>query len=379
MELLRRYTSLSANLLAFCRHLRDHGFAIGPAETTVLFRALEMLDPFRDAETLQLTIRASVAKSREQQQKFDELYPKYWKELEQAVDSKIAKDRTPKHTPQKQSSPSLLALKNWLNGKPAEEEVALAEFSAQESTSTKDFSLFSPNELQEIHHLIRQIARTLAVQISRRWERAHTPKRLDLRRTMRNNLRRGGELIELAQLKPQKRKTQLVLLCDVSKSMDLYSQFLIQFIYAFQAASQRIETFVFATDLYRVTTALKRGDYQTAMQKLSASAPGWSGGTRIGSSLDQFCREYRRLLHRNATILILSDGVDTGDIDLLENAMAMMHRRVDRIIWLNPLAGRPGYAPEVRGMQAALPFIDVFASLHSIESLRSLGKIIGRK
>jgi uncharacterized protein with von Willebrand factor type A (vWA) domain len=377
MDLIQRHTSLSANMLAFCRYLRPHGFTIGPAETMVLFKALELLDPFRDAEMLRISIRITLAKTRGQQLKFDELYPQYWRELEKAVDSKIAKDKKPEQSAKKQPATSIQALKSWLHGKPTEEEIQLAQFSAQESNARKDFSLFSPSELQEINQLIQQITRTLARQISRRWERSHTPKKLDLRRTMRKNLRRGGELMELEQLRPQKRKTQLVLLCDVSKSMDLYSQFLIQFIYAFQSANQRIESFVFATDLHRVTSALRTGDFQLALQKLTEAAPGWSGGTRIGGALDQFCQEYRRLLHRNATVLILSDGVDTGDIELLENSMSIIHRKVDRIIWLNPLAGRPGYAPEVRGMQAAMPFVDIFAPLHNVETLRALGKIIG--
>jgi hypothetical protein len=199
---------------------------------------------------------------------------------------------------------------------------------------------------------------------------------LDLRTTMRKNLRRGGELIELARFRPKQQKNQLILLCDVSKSMDLYSQFLIQFVYAFQQLGQRVETFVFSTSLQRITKVLRQGNYRQVLNELSETVPGWSGGTRIGASFEQFYQQYSRLLHGHSTVLILSDGMDTGDIEMLEESMRKIGKKAERVIWLNPLAGRPGYAPEVRGMQVSLPYVDLFAPLHNVESLRALGRVL---
>lgn len=158
--------------------------------------------------------------------------------------------------------------------------------------------------------------------------------------------------------------------------MDLYSQFLLQFSYAFQQNYRRIETFTFSTDLQRITPLLRGLDFQTALEGLQQQPLGWSGGTRIGVSLASLCQNYRRLLTRQTIVIILSDGMDTGEIDLLSMSMHTIHRRVARVIWLNPLAGRPGYTPSARGMEAALPYIDVFASAHNVDSLRLLARYL---
>lgn len=375
-QLLQRHTTLSANLLAFCRHLRQKGFTIGPLESSTMLAALELVDPFHDPELFQYTLRATLARTRREQELFDQIFPKYWKELEKAVDSKIAKDKQPQKSNTRQQAPSLQALKSWLNGKPTEENIELAVYSAQESLGRKDFSLFTAEELQEINKLILLLARRMARQYSRRKERARSASLLDLRNTMRKNLRRGGELIELAKFKPRQQKNQLILLCDVSKSMDLYSQFLIQFVYAFQQVGQRVETFVFSTSLQRITKVLRQSNYRQVLEELSENVPGWSGGTRIGAAFEQFYQQYSRLLQGHSTVLILSDGCDTGDIELLEESMRKISKKAERVVWLNPLAGRPGYAPEVRGMQVALPYVDVFAPLHNVESLRALGRVL---
>jgi uncharacterized protein len=375
-DLIQRRTTLSANLLAFCRHLRQKGFTIGPLETSNMLAALEIVAPFHDPQLFQYTLRATLARTRREQELFDQLFPKYWKELEQAVDSKIAQDEAPRKSGTRQQAPSLHALKSWLNGNPVQDNLELAVYSAQESLSSKDFSLFSAEELQEISKLILMLARRMARQFSRRKERAHSANQLDLRNTMRKNLRRGGELIELAQFQPRQQKNQLILICDVSKSMDLYSQFLIQFIYAFQQTGQRVETFVFSTSIQRISKVLRQGNFREVLAELGENVPAWSGGTRIGESLHQFYTQYARLLHGHSTVLILSDGCDTGDIEVLEESMRKISRRAERVIWLNPLAGRPGYAPEVRGMQVSMPYIDVFAPLHNVESLRALGRIL---
>ncbi|MDX2068561.1 MAG: VWA domain-containing protein [Haliscomenobacter sp.] len=374
--LLQRHTTLSANLLAFCRHLRQKGFTIGPLESSAMLAALDIVEPFHDPQLFQYTLRATLARTQREQELFDQIFPQYWKELEKAVDSKIAEDKQPRKPGTRQQPPSLQALKSWLNGKPAQDNIELAVYSAGESLGRKDFSLFSTEELQEINKLILQIARRMARQYSRRKERARSASMLDLRTTMRKNLRRGGELIELARFSPKQQKNQLILLCDVSKSMDLYSQFLIQFVYAFQQLGQRVETFMFSTSLQRITKVLRQGIFRQVLNELSETVPGWSGGTRIGASFAQFYQQYSRLLHGHSTVLILSDGMDTGDIEVLEESMRKIGKKAERVIWLNPLAGRPGYAPEVRGMQVSLPYVDLFAPLHNVESLRALGRVL---
>jgi len=155
--------------------------------------------------------------------------------------------------------------------------------------------------------------------------------------------------------------------------MDLYSQFLIQFIYAFQFVYRRIETFVFSTSLHRITETLRNEELYNALRQLAKKVPDWSGGTKIGYSLEQFVENFGiKLVDSQTVCLIISDGWDTGDVVSLERSMRFLKKRSRNIIWLNPLKGSPEYEPSTRGMQTALPYIDIFSSAHNLNSLRNL-------
>jgi hypothetical protein len=157
--------------------------------------------------------------------------------------------------------------------------------------------------------------------------------------------------------------------------MDLYSGFFIQFMYAIQNTFKKMETFVFSTQLNRITALLKQNSFTEVMTLLS-NETGWGGGTKIGASLQTFVNDYAKMLNKQTTIIILSDGWDTGASESIERAMQKIHSMGNKVIWLNPLAGYKEYKPEASGMRAALPFIDVFASVHNVESLRNLGRFI---
>ncbi len=379
-DLIQRQTSLTANLLGLFRFLRKQGYRIGPAEEADVLRAIELLEAVKDPELFRAAVKTVVCRSISQKRKFDDLYDQYWKELEKAVDSKVADAPDKNGSQQAQNQPSFQALKSWLQGNTQEEKEETASYSAQEAIGQKDFASFSEEELEEILQLIQLIARSLAFQFSRRQKKTHRHSRLDLRRTLRNNLRRGGEIVDLAFRKPPRNKRRILLLCDVSKSMDLYSQFLIQFIYAFQNAYRSIETFVFSTSLHRVSPQLKNESFRAALRELSEQVPDWSGGTQIGQSLHTFCKEYAgRYLNRNTIVLILSDGWDTGDVDKLQDSMKMIHAKAAKVIWLNPLAGNPAFQPTVQGMVAAMPYIDIFASAHNAASLRKIASHLRKR
>ncbi len=377
-KLPTRHTELSAHVVAFCRYLRGKGMGMGPREQSDALRALEAI-PFDTAETFRLLLRAVLTKSRAEQRLFDEFYRDYWDNLARGVDSKIkevAEEGKQKKSPDaSRSQPSFQALKDWLYGRPVEESAELAAYSAAEVMGRKDFSAFRDDELDEIARLINSIARMLAARLQRRYEKDRRSNSFDLRRTLRMNLRRGGDIIDLAYRRRRKKRLKIVLLCDVSKSMDLYSRFLIQFIYAFQSLYSRIETFVFSTSLHRVTEQLRTGNFKETLDQLAGSVPDWSGGTRIGESFRQFWDDYRKnMLDDRTVVLILSDGWDTGNPELLSETMSRIHHKAARVVWLNPLAGHANYEPATRGMQAALPYVDVFAPAHNLESLR---RVIG--
>ena len=375
-NLITYQTELSTHVVQFCRFLRAKGFAMGPAEQSDALQALATL-PFTDRKIFRLTLRAMLTKSLPEQQLFDKLYPEYWQNLERAVDSKVkpgdATLREKQQPAQNSRQATVQNIKNWLNGDQASEETEMAAYSAAKVLTRKDFSLFSENEIQEVMTLISAIAKTLATRFNRRFQRDDSGNNFDLRRTMRQNLRRGGEIIELEFRKRRQQRLRLVVLCDVSKSMDLYSRFLLHFLFAFQNVYKRIETFVFSTSLHRVTESLRTGNFAESLQNLSESVPDWSGGTKIGASLRDFVENYgSRLLDHQTVVVMMSDGWDTGNIDLLSESMAKIHQKAARVIWLNPLAGSADFQPTVRGMQAAWPHIDVFAPVHNVESLRQL-------
>jgi uncharacterized protein len=376
--ILKRHTTLSANVVGFCRYLRSEGFAIAAPEEADALQILSILSPFSSPESLNLALKTCLARTPTQVERFDELANYYWQQVEKAVDSKVTdQEKAQQNRAQPSPQAQFQNLKDWLYGKnKSEEEAEIHTFSRVETLGKKDFSLLTAEEAKELYDVIQQIARRLARQQNRRYRTADTG-RLDVRQTLRQNLRRGGEILELRRQKKRQERLELVLLCDVSRSMELYSRFVVQFAFAFQQVFRRIETFVFSTKLSKVSEILRGGDFYKNLENLSESVPHWSGGTRIGASLQQFVDEFGdKHLTSRTVIIILSDGWDTDDAAVLTAAMQKIHQKANRVIWLNPLAGQPNFQPSTAAMTAAMPFIDVFAAAHNAEALRGLGRVL---
>ncbi len=373
---LRR--ALSSNLVGFCRHLRNQGLVSGIGEQMDALRALESI-PLREQEPFRMALRTSLAKSTQEQEIFDEHFRKFWYVWESSGEfyrqpPGEEEERSKIHVIDERPKPTFLSIHDWMNQDSESNEVRdSAGYSPFEVDTERDFSQFGSEELNEVIALINKIGKRLATRFSRRMRHSKRHGPMDLRRTMRQSLRRGGELIDLMHHRRRRQRLKLVLLCDVSKSMDLYSRFLIQFIYAFQTVYRRIETFVFSTSLHRITDQLKQQSMDEAVARISESVPDWSGGTKIGASLKQFVEEYSLKVVDPATVvLVISDGWDTGEVEMLSESMSHLKRSARSLIWLNPLKGSPNYEPTTRGMQAALPHLDLFASAHNLNSLRDL-------
>ena len=374
--------SVVERVTGFCRMLRERGLVVTPAESVDAVRLLEWID-LTDRIELHLALRSLLATRREDLAAFDALFAEWWKVSradEQRSRDRVSapKTRVGAHDP-KPGDAAAVALSRWSSASVMPDDDApapLAMPSASESRAKKDFATFEADELDEIERLTRQIARRINARRSRRWKPAQrgSGTRVDLRRTIRLSLKTGGDIVDLARRERKLRRTKLVALCDVSGSMDLYSRFLLQFLYALQHAFARVETFVFSTRLVSISEALRRDEYRAALAALARSETGWSGGTRIGASIAQFVAEWSRLIDRRTLVIILSDGWDTGDPEQLGEAMRDIHRRAGRVLWLNPLSGSPSYKPLTRGMQAALPHVDVFAPAHNVASLAALGR-----
>ena len=329
--MITRQTSLSKNIVHFCRFLRLKGFAVSIEEEILSLQSLQFID-YSNSEVFRLALNASICRNKTQLDGFDDLFHDFWKELDKAVDTKTKEDTKNKTAFQQQ--PSYKAIKKWLHGNGNKEIEEAATYSVQETLLRKDFSTVPEDEVDELMQTIRSIAKRLAAKTNRRYESSYKADMPDLRKTLRKNLRRGGELLDIVHRKPKRNRIKLVLLCDVSRSMELYSAFLIQFMYAFQQVYKRMETFVFSTSLKRITSLLKQKNFSEAMQLLSNENNGWSGGTRIGESLDAFVNEYgKKLIDSKTIVIILSDGWDTGNTELVKTNMEFLHAKSKKIIW----------------------------------------------
>ena len=357
-------------LILFGRELRTHGLSVTPAEVVTAAHVLQVIDTI-DREEVFLSLRSILTTSVDDFPVFDEVFKRFWNKSRSPTSA--AAVRTQAGSQRQFSKGLAFFLEHWGSSLSAgAQPVKVPGAGDTESTSNKDFSEFSNDELDEISRLARRIVRRLARKRSRRWQPVRRGQRVNLRRSLHLSLKTGGELIDLSFRKRRPKRTKLFVICDVSGSMDIYSRLLLQFVYGLQNSFAKVESFVFATSLARITGELKNKTYQRALDRLSSNIRGWSGGTRIGASLATFNNQWLRRIDKRTVVIILSDGWDTGEPEQLAAALSQLRRRAGRIIWLNPLLGSADYAPLTRGMQAALPFINVFAPAHNLASLRSL-------
>jgi uncharacterized protein with von Willebrand factor type A (vWA) domain len=257
--------------------------------------------------------------------------------------------------------------------KPKEHQ-EIPQYSPEEALGRKNFSLLEANELDEVKRFVMSFSRKVALRLSRRWKRRKKGEKIDFPRSIRRSVRYGGEIIELKMQRQKQKPLRLIFLCDVSGSMDIYSQFFMLFMYGLQNYYPQCETFVFSTRLKRITPLLKRRPFERALRLLSENVSDWSGGTNIGAAIHQLHHHHSELLSPNRTIfLILSDGWDRGDSVLLDLEMRNLKKHVRKLIWLNPLLESRDYQPVCKGMSTCLPYLDYFLPCNNFVSLKNLG------
>lgn len=248
-------------------------------------------------------------------------------------------------------------------------------YSGSEALRSKDFSEFTQEELEQARILMKHLKWEIGMRKSRRKVASSKGRFIDARKTMRKSLQTAGVPLKISERKIKMKPRSLIVICDISGSMDRYSRLLLQFIHTIENDMAKVEAFVFGTRLTRITRILKKRPIDEAITRVSREVQDWAGGTRIGESIQAFNAEYaRRVLRNGAVVLIISDGWDRGDPQLLGTEMMRLQRSCYRLIWLNPLLGSPRYQPLTRGMQAALPFIDDFMPVHNLESLELLAE-----
>jgi uncharacterized protein with von Willebrand factor type A (vWA) domain len=259
-------------------------------------------------------------------------------------------------------------------------EVLSVRYSRAEVLRERDFATYTPAEFIEARRLMADLRISGALRRSRRTQPSGRRRgRPDLRRTVRRALRSGGEPIDRAFMEPATRPRRLVLLCDVSGSMEPYARALVRFLHAAVVGRTRVEAFALGTRLTRITRELSSRDPDAAIAAAARRVVDWSGGTRLGEGIQQFNDDWGvRGMARGAVVVILSDGWDRGDPELLAEQMARLQRVAHRVVWVNPLKASPDFAPLARGMAAALPYVDEFVEGHSLASLEHLAEVCAR-
>ncbi len=260
----------------------------------------------------------------------------------------------------------------------AEVEVPLAMASDEEQLAGKRFDALEPHELAQLYRLMSRLEVATPLRRTRRHERSRHGRRADLRRTLRASLRTGGEPIRLAHRRRRVTPRRLVMLCDISGSMEPYARAYLQFLTSAAGSGPHAEAFVFATRLTRLTRALAGRNPERAIQRAAEAAPDWSSGTRIGDALKAFNdRHGRRGMARGAVVVILSDGWERGDPQLVGREMERLARLAHRIVWVNPRVGASAFSVQAGGMVAALPHCDALVSGHSFDALAEVAEAIG--
>lgn len=366
---------IAASIVEFCRFLRFKGFQANMRQTLTALEAAKAVDAATPS-SLACSLQTSLCSTGEEWERFPTLFSEFWREPQ--TPPRIVPGERKRHSKDKQQEnadgPSIFIDQPAHKGAAAiATGKAIYGASAQQRLKKVDFSEVAVDDLAELEEISMRLLRKMTLRLSRRLMIAERAGRVDLRRTIRRSIRHGGDPITLAYKSRKPSKCNFVILLDVSGSMNFYSMFLVRFAYALQANYRRVATFLFSTNVVPISDLLHTRSLREALRRLSQRAAGWSGGTKIGDSLQQFSRLFaNKVLTRETVLMILSDGWETGEPGSLADQMRSLRRRVSRILWLNPLLGLKDYQPLTRGMAAALPYVDVFAPAHNLESLLAL-------
>jgi hypothetical protein len=398
---------LLANLLVLGRDLRNAGLPIGSGQVLSLVEAVAAVDP-RRKDDFYAAAKTTLVTGPDQIPVFDAIFDQYWRRVTNTVapvEFSVPDPRTSAEAPDSEQSTqqqdesegeqgqveqasekAVVAVEDSAetseNAPDQQEMEAPPEdvmvFSAREVLRKKDFSQFSSDEINEARRMIESMTWRLGTRKTRRLEKANNGDYIDYRRTLRGAMKYRGIPLDLRRRRRKDRMRPLILICDISGSMDRYSRLLLRFVHALEHGLDTVEVFVFSTRLTRITRELRKRDVDSAIEQVVKSVDDWSGGTRIGEAIKTFNFKWaRRVLRSGATVIMISDGWDRGDPQLLSKEMSRLQRSCRRLIWLNPLLGAPGYQPLTQGIRAALPFVDAFLPIHNMESLEALARLLG--
>ncbi|SLN68647.1 VWA domain containing CoxE-like protein [Ruegeria meonggei] len=388
---------LAQNITHFARALRKAGLPIGTGRVVDAIRAVQAAG-FTEKQDFYWTLHACFVNRPEHRTVFAQVFRLYWRDpryLEHMMSMMLPAIRGVQEeriadAGEKRAAEALLdGVEPDLPETTEQDEGTELEIDASQTASTEerlrnlDFEQMSTAEIAQAKRVLAQLTLPVKPLESRRGQASHLGQRIDRARTLRSAMRQGGELRDIARLKPKLRWPNLVVLCDISGSMSQYSRLALHFLHAVSNAKgagwAKVHAFTFGTRLTNITRHLQQRDVDAALAAAGAEAQDWEGGTRIGECLSAFNRDWsRRVLGQGAVVLLISDGLDRGEPAALAKEMERLHLSARRLIWLNPLLRWDGFAPKAQGVAAMLPHVDSFRASHSIASLEDLAAVISK-
>ncbi len=382
--------SFSDHLIAFGRVLRRLGFNAGPAQMLTAMEAVKMVG-VREKEDVKAALKSTLVCRREELDLFDQAFHLFWRapnKLPEVMKWLLQNTNIPATTDSKGYHRVQEALRETQPppGDPSDQESEskveidqIVTYSATELLRQKDFSAFTNDEIAAAKRYMQRFEWPVPPYPTRRRQPQSNGRRLDFRRTMQAGNRNAGEFLKLIHQGKKLKPRPIVLICDISGSMERYARMLLHFMHAITDEMHKVESFVFGTRMTRITHLLKNRDVDDALSAVSKEVVDWAGGTKIGEAIKTFNYVWlRRVMKSNSVVLIISDGWDRGDTELLGHEMHRLRRSCHRLIWLNPLMGYEDYKPLTKGMVAALPYVDDLLAVHNLVSLEQLAVVLGR-
>ena len=379
---------LALNIMRFARTLRAAGLPVGPGRVLDAVRAVEVVGLGR-RDDFYWTLHSVFVNRRDQREVFDQAFHVFWRNpniLESMMGLDLPPDPGVSQPPAKSINRRVAEAMRRPGGEESiskeEDQIerdAAMTWSDRELLGAMDFERMSVVELARAKAVVKGLRFTLKEVPTRRFRGDPHGGRVDLRRTLRAALRSGLGGIPLQMRKRRTRQPPLVVLCDISGSMSRYSRLILHFLHAVSNDRSRVHTFLFGTRLTNVTRYLRHKDVDVALDRVTEAVPDWSGGTRIGTILHEFNRDWaRRVLGQGAVLLFISDGLDRDAGEGLEREMERLHKSCRRLIWLSPLLRYEGFQPKSLGNRAIMPHVDEFRPVHNLDSLEALGEALGR-
>jgi len=376
-------SGLTERVIRFSRFLKHHGFKVFSSSVVDALRSLEEAG-IGDREDFYNLLRANFVSTDVEWKIFSDLFEAFWRSASREPEARkesnkneipeCPQDTLPERLPEQggeaKADQGVQSDKETLEG---------ALFSPVALLEKRDLACFERGDIQLAQLILKNMMFPFRLTEARRWKRSRRPGNIHFRRVLKKSLKTGGIPLELFYRTKKKRLKKLVILVDVSGSMDRYARFVMPFIMGLRGVGSRADVYVFSTSLTPITRFVRKLPLEKALEMISETVPDWSGGTRIGDSLRQFNEQYgAKHLNKRTIAVIMSDGWDLGAKNLLKKEMETLARKVHAVLWLNPLAGDPEYRPLCRGMQTVLPYVDHLLPADSLQSLRKVGRTLSR-